>query len=102
MKTLKEVIAAKLKKTQQSDDKTMLMERVIQLVSNLPTSSSLRLKLTNTFLNELWYSLDHPPALYIGDKYKYRMADGSYNVRHWSNHVHISAVSRPVSLTCGF
>ena len=81
MKTLKEVIAAKLKKTQQSDDKTMLMERVIQLVSNLPTSSSLRLKLTNTFLNELWYSLDHPPALYIGDKYKYRMADGSYNVR---------------------
>ena len=98
MKTLKEVITAKLKKTQQTDDKTMIMERVIQLVSNLPTSSRLRVKLTNTFLNELWYSLEHPPALYVGDKYKYRMADGSYNVRLRCFHAHILDTSRLMSL----
>jgi hypothetical protein len=64
-----------------TDDKTMIMERVIQLVSNLPSNSKLRVELTNTFLGELWYSLEHPPSLYVGDKYQYRQADGSYNVR---------------------
>jgi len=63
-----------------TDDKTMIMERVIQLVANLPNDSKLRVELTNTFLGELWNSLGHPPSLYVGDKYRYRQADGSYNV----------------------
>lgn len=62
------------------DDKTMIMERVIQLVSNLPSDSGNRVVLTNNFLNELWYSLDHPPMLYVGERFQYRMPDGSHNV----------------------
>ena len=62
-----------------SDDKTMIMERVIQLVAGLPTESRKREELTNSFLNELWYSLDHPPLRYVGDHFNYRMADGSNN-----------------------
>jgi hypothetical protein len=61
------------------DDKTMLMEQIIQLVAGLPSKSRLREELTNQFLNELWYTLDHPPLLYIGEQFQYRMADGSWN-----------------------
>ena len=43
------------------DDKTMLMERIIQLVSGLPSNSKSRTELTNAFLDELWDSLPHPP-----------------------------------------
>lgn len=43
------------------DDKTMLMERIIQLVSGLPSNSERRSELTNAFLDELWESLPHPP-----------------------------------------
>lgn len=63
------------------DDKTMIMERVIQLVAALPSHSRKRVQLTNTFLNELWYTLEHPPLNYIGDHYQYRQPDGSNNVR---------------------
>lgn len=74
------MVMAKVKGEKLADDKTMIMERVIQLVSNLPNNSKLRVELTNTFLSELWYTLEHPPSLYVGDKYQYRQADGSYNV----------------------
>ncbi|KAK3293120.1 heme peroxidase [Chaetomium fimeti] len=78
-KTLRKMLMAKVKGEKLTDDKTMIMERVIQMVSNLPSNSKLRTELTNSFLGELWYSLEHPPSLYLGDKYKYRQADGSYN-----------------------
>jgi hypothetical protein len=74
------MVVAKIKGEKIKDDKTMIMERVIQLVSNLPSNSKLRVELTNTFLGELWYSLEHPPSRYLGDKYQYRQADGSCNV----------------------
>ncbi|KKA23635.1 Peroxidase [Rasamsonia emersonii CBS 393.64] len=61
------------------DDKTMLMERIIQLVSGLPSHSKNRTELTNAFLDELWTSLPHPPLSYMGDEYQYRSADGSNN-----------------------
>ncbi|KAL4896758.1 heme peroxidase [Aspergillus ambiguus] len=61
------------------DDKTMLMEHVMQLVSKFPEGSKTGEKLTNVFLNELWTSLPHPPLSYVGEKYAYRSADGSYN-----------------------
>jgi hypothetical protein len=80
LKTLKSMVVAKVKGEKLKDDKTMIMERVIQMVANLPSNSKLRTELTNTFLGELWYSLEHPPSLYLGDQYKYRQADGSYNV----------------------
>ncbi|KAK3385880.1 heme peroxidase [Podospora didyma] len=78
-KTLKKVVMTKLRGEQLSDDKTMIMESVIQLVSNLPSHSKIRVELTNTFLGELWYSLEHPPSLFVGEKFQYRQADGSYN-----------------------
>ncbi|AEO59650.1 hypothetical protein MYCTH_2094824 [Thermothelomyces thermophilus ATCC 42464] len=78
-KTLKTMILKKVKGELLTDDKTMLMEHIIQLVSNLPSDSKLRVELTNNFLSELWSSLEHPPPRYLSDKYKYRQADGSYN-----------------------
>ena len=60
----------------------MIMERIIQVVSGLPPQSKTRELLTGEFISELWDSLDHPPQLYIGEKYQYRMADGSHNVWH--------------------
>ncbi|KAI2792952.1 Linoleate 10R-lipoxygenase [Penicillium oxalicum] len=61
------------------DDKTYLMERIIQLVADMPGHSKNRVELTNQFLDELWDSLPHPPLSYMGDEYKYRSADGSRN-----------------------
>ena len=62
------------------DDRTMLMERLMQLAAVLPNTSRTRDGLTTSFLNELWSSLDHPPMLYVGDEVIYRKADGSFNV----------------------
>lgn len=61
------------------DDRTMLMERIMQLVSSLPSHSKNRVELTNAFLDQLWSSLPHPPLSYVGDAYEYRSADGSNN-----------------------
>jgi len=80
VKTLLEVIKAKLKGDGISDDKAMIMERTIQLVAKLPNGSKNRVKLTDDFIAQLWNSLDHPPMIYVGDKYMYRRADGSFNV----------------------
>ncbi|PGH34606.1 prostaglandin-endoperoxide synthase 2 [[Emmonsia] crescens] len=61
------------------DDKEYLMERIIQLVANLPPESAVRGQLTQTFVKSLWVSLPHPPLTYLGDEYRYRAADGSNN-----------------------
>lgn len=58
----------------------MLMERTIQLVAGLPDYSKTREVLTNSFIDKLWNSLDHPPLLYMGDQFKWRNPDGSNNV----------------------
>ncbi|KEY73451.1 hypothetical protein S7711_07480 [Stachybotrys chartarum IBT 7711] len=79
LKTLMEIISAKLKGETQQDDKTMLMERTIQLVATLPNHSKTQEVLTNDFIDKLWNSLDHPPLLYMGDNFKYRLPDGSNN-----------------------
>lgn len=39
----------------------------------------MRNDLTLAFIDELWNSLQHPPLSYLGDKFQYRQADGSYN-----------------------
>ncbi|MCJ1251085.1 hypothetical protein MMC30_008316 [Trapelia coarctata] len=77
VKTLMEVMTSK--KGSLKDDKTYIMERVIQLVAGLPPRSNTRIDLTNSFIDELWNSLPHPPLSYLGDKFQYRQADGSYN-----------------------
>ncbi|KAB5575357.1 linoleate diol synthase [Coniochaeta sp. 2T2.1] len=79
LRTLIEVIKAKLGGDGITDDKTMIMERTIQLVSKLPNGSKNRVKLTDNLIAELWNSLDHPPLIYVGEANIYRKADGSFN-----------------------
>lgn len=80
LKTLKDMLAAKIKGETQSDDKTMIMERTIQMVATMPDHSPRQEVLTNLFIDKLWNSLDHPPLLYMGDQFRYRQPDGSNNV----------------------
>ncbi|KAJ6259386.1 Psi-producing oxygenase [Drechslerella dactyloides] len=61
------------------DDRTYITERIIQLVADLPTSSRNRVTVTNDFIDRLWNCHRHPQPTYLGEKYTYRQADGSYN-----------------------
>lgn len=79
--TIKDMMAAKLLGETQVDDKTMIMERTIQMVATMPDHSRRQEFLTNKFINKLWNSLDHPPLLYMGDDFRFRQPDGSNNVR---------------------
>ncbi|CAM1508862.1 Fc.00g026010.m01.CDS01 [Cosmosporella sp. VM-42] len=79
VKTLLDIVKAKVKGETQQDDKTMIMERTIQLVAGLSDHSTVQETLTNDFIDTLWNSLDHPPLLYMGDKYRFRQPDGSNN-----------------------
>jgi hypothetical protein len=56
------------------------LEGIIQAVSSLPDESSARALLTSKLLSDLWDNLKHPPLSHTGDTFKYRTADGSYNV----------------------
>jgi linoleate 10R-lipoxygenase len=58
--TVKDLIANKAS-GELVDDKTYLMERIIQMVADLPGHSKNRTELTNVFLDELWNSIPHPP-----------------------------------------
>jgi hypothetical protein len=58
------------------------MERLITIAAALPETSTTRTKLTDVMVDGLWDSLQHPPLSYMGDKFQYRTADGSYNVCH--------------------
>ncbi|KAG4442109.1 hypothetical protein IFR05_002395 [Cadophora sp. M221] len=61
------------------DDKLMTMEKLIAITASLPPNSKSRKRLSHTIVRTLWDSLDHPPRSYLGEKFQYRMADGSYN-----------------------
>ncbi|KIW78908.1 hypothetical protein Z517_08747 [Fonsecaea pedrosoi CBS 271.37] len=78
------------------DDKTYLMERIIQLVADLPISSRTSATLTNAFLNQLWTDLKHPPQSYLGADYIYRKADGTNNNILWP---HLGAAGQPYART---
>ncbi|KDQ61436.1 hypothetical protein JAAARDRAFT_203950 [Jaapia argillacea MUCL 33604] len=60
------------------DDRKMLLEHVLMLMSRLPPGSILT-KLQNATVELLYNDLPHPPASYIGPEYAYRTADGSNN-----------------------
>ena len=60
------------------------MEKVIQFLSSLPSTSVIQTKITDGLITNLWNVLLHPPLTYVGDLYQYRAADGSYNVSHRS------------------
>lgn len=62
------------------NDKTFLMERLVKLASELPSTSKFGAFLSDNFVQQLWMDLQHPPTSYMGDAHKYRSADGSFNV----------------------
>ncbi|KAF2639404.1 hypothetical protein P280DRAFT_61005 [Massarina eburnea CBS 473.64] len=64
---------------QPQDDKDYLMEGMIRVAANLPDDSRNRKTLTDQFVTQLWTDLKHPPLSYLGEKYQYRSADGSFN-----------------------
>ncbi|KAI6379818.1 hypothetical protein MCOR25_001951 [Pyricularia grisea] len=65
-----------------NDDKQLLLERLIQLLSKLPPTSTNGKKVTDGLITGLWESLDHPPVSSLGEKYRFREADGSNNNIH--------------------
>ncbi|KAI9776651.1 MAG: hypothetical protein M1839_009457 [Geoglossum umbratile] len=75
--TLIELIEAQIKGV--TDDKTYLMERIIQIAAKLPATSRNGQKLTGRLISQIWTSLQHPPLSYVGPQFQYRMADGSNN-----------------------
>ncbi|KAK4948051.1 hypothetical protein LTR10_013105 [Elasticomyces elasticus] len=78
------------------DDRTYLMERIIQLAADLPVTSTSSATLTNAFLNQLWTDLQHPPQSYLGNNFVFRKADGSGNNILWS---HLGAAGQPYART---
>lgn len=61
------------------DDRKYQMEAIIQLAASLPASSDALNSLSHDFISLLWNNLQHPPLSILGDPYKYRQADGSFN-----------------------
>lgn len=74
------------------DDKTYLMERIIELCADLPLHDRFSDTLTHKFLDELWHELDHPPQSYLGYDFQYRKPDGSNNNILWP---HIGKAGQP-------
>ena len=63
-----------------TDSQVVKIERVIRLIAKLPETSVARQKVTGVLVEKLWDSLQHPPMDYLGEDYKYRHPDGSFNV----------------------
>lgn len=61
------------------NDKTYLTERLLKIASELPTNNKEGIALSNLFVQQLYDDLQHPPVAQLGDKYRYRTADGSFN-----------------------
>ncbi|KAF1951021.1 hypothetical protein CC80DRAFT_575965 [Byssothecium circinans] len=78
LKSLAKIQAEKLA-GEPTDDKEYLMEGLIRVASKLPDGSKNGKMLTNQFVTQLWNDLQHPPLSYLGEKYQYRSADGSFN-----------------------
>ena len=61
------------------DDKQYQIEQILQLAASLPVNSKALNDLSGKLIGQLWENLQHPPLSYMGDNFKYRMADGSNN-----------------------
>jgi hypothetical protein len=61
------------------DDNDLLMEKLIQLSSKLPSHSKHGKSLSVAFVKSLWDISPHPPISSIGEQYQYRTSDGSHN-----------------------
>jgi cytochrome P450 len=60
------------------NDKTYLMERLIQAATCL-TDDTVSKQITQKFVTTLWNDLEHPPQMLLSDDFIYRQPDGSKN-----------------------
>ncbi|RMZ91623.1 hypothetical protein DV736_g1143, partial [Chaetothyriales sp. CBS 134916] len=95
IRTLKDVALSGIK-GEPIDDQTYLMERIIQLATDLPYQSAESETLTKLFLTQLWDDLQHPPQTNLGPKFAFRQADGSNNSILYPN---IGAAGQPYART---
>ncbi|KAJ5320825.1 Psi-producing oxygenase A [Penicillium atrosanguineum] len=65
------------------NDREYIMEQVIQVAADLPSTSHIGKELTSAFLKTLWTDLQHPPITSLGRDSLYRKADGSGNNLLW-------------------
>lgn len=72
----------------------MIMERTIQIVAGLPNHSKTQEVLTNQLIDQLWNSLEHPALLYMGNNFKWRHPDGSFNVRRLAFPAKLASLTR--------
>ena len=70
------------------------LERIIQAVASLPSNSGAATELTSKLLSSLWNNLKHPPLSHMGTTFKYRTADGSYNVSYLTERKSLSQSRR--------
>lgn len=61
------------------DDRKYQLESIIQLAASLPAGSDTLNTIGEKLISLLWNDLQHPPLSILGDAYKYRQADGSFN-----------------------
>ncbi|QRW09811.1 heme peroxidase [Ceratobasidium sp. AG-Ba] len=61
------------------DDRKLLLEHAIVFMSHLPPSNPIRQKGQGSVINMLYNDLPHPPASFVGDKYKFRAPGGGGN-----------------------
>lgn len=71
------------------NDRTFLMERLVKLASELPPTSKNRARISNSFVQQLYDDLQHPPVSILGNQHEYRAADGSFNVRTKHSHAYL-------------
>ncbi|KZT38100.1 linoleate diol synthase [Sistotremastrum suecicum HHB10207 ss-3] len=67
-----------LRHTNEIDDRKMLLENLLTLMSRLPDGPVLQ-KFNDQVITLLYNDLSHPPATFIGNKNAWRSADGSGN-----------------------
>jgi len=63
---------------EETDDRDYIMEDVIAAAIKI-AGDPIGDRITDSFLTTLYNDLQHPPEMYLGEKFKYRSADGSNN-----------------------
>ncbi|EPQ31153.1 uncharacterized protein PFL1_01342 [Pseudozyma flocculosa PF-1] len=61
------------------DDRKLLLEQVITILSMLPPDSPVSRTLSNSLIGIIWGDLPHPPVSFMDERSRVRRPDGSHN-----------------------
>ncbi|KAJ9474937.1 Fatty acid oxygenase [Pseudozyma hubeiensis] len=61
------------------DDRKMLLEQIITLLSGLPASSRISQVMSDALIKIIWGDLPHPAVSFMGPEHRFRRPDGSDN-----------------------